>query len=121
MTITEFLLARIAADEGDANYLANVGVQGVQYGSVNGTLSSVIEIVRADAAAKRRIVELHVAAEPDQWEPERWACRLCQWDICCDNPKQDYHDGAGVFPCETLRALAAVYADHPDYAPAWRP
>ena len=25
------------------------------------------------------------------------------------------------YPCLTLRALAAVYSDHPDYDPAWRP
>jgi hypothetical protein len=27
----------------------------------------------------------------------------------------------GEYPCRTLRALAAVYADHPDYRDEWKP
>ena len=29
-------------------------------------------------------------------------------------------DGAEPFGCATLQALAGIYADHPDYDPAWR-
>jgi hypothetical protein len=27
----------------------------------------------------------------------------------------------GAYPCDTARLLAAVYSDHPDYRPEWKP
>ncbi len=52
--------------------------------------------VLAECEAKRRIVALH---------PE--VLTICQ---ACGEP----------YPCRTIEALAAVYADHPDYDEAWR-
>lgn len=55
--------------------------------------------VLADVAAKRKIVEMHHPIDP------------------CDA-----HDGATqkTVNCDTLRALASMYADHPEFDPAWR-
>lgn len=54
--------------------------------------------VLAECEAKRRIVGLH---------PEiLGGCQECA----------NEH-----FPCRTLRVLATVYADHPDYRDGWRP
>jgi hypothetical protein len=53
--------------------------------------------VLADVAAKRRIMLEHSPSSQG----------ICE----CSAP----------WPCPTLRALAAVYADHPDYDPAWQP
>ena len=141
LTLAAFLLERIAEDEASAREAG-----GAEWGSWNRSwdsgardiasderLFTVPEpmdehIARHDPArvlaeceAKRRIVEIHVVGDPDEWAPEQWACRLCQWDEDCDSPKQDHQYGAGRFPCATLRTLAAIYAEHPDYDEGWRP
>jgi hypothetical protein len=157
LTLTDFLLARIAEDEavaqnawpdrweqdGDRNSVqtAETGLRGgyeglhmgvanmaMTVGSYRAEARNAAHIARHDPArvlaeceAKRRIVELHRIGDPDEWDPDLWACRLCQWDEDCDSPKHDYQHGAGRFPCDTLRHLAAVYADHPDYRDDWRP
>ena len=54
--------------------------------------------VLAEIAAKRRIFELH---RPDS--PDRPECVTC-------GPR---------WPCRTVEALAAPYADHPDYREEW--
>lgn len=151
MTITEFLLVRIAEDEAAAE--AAVAKSGRSWhreeghtGSVVGTSSdyrssyrsdpgilwdwesgficahteSVDHIARhdparvvAECAAKRRIIEDHVLdVGLDDRKP---GCRSCS--------ETSYYDGGRYstgWPCETLAALASVYADHRDYDPAWR-
>ena len=49
-------------------------------------------------------------------------CDACQWDHGDDSPRIDNQpvDGFGQNPCQTLVALAAIYASHPDYDPEWR-
>ena len=104
MTITEFLLARIAEDE------ATVGtpdthderVKGIDWAEV-GASSEVLIIgegrVWAECQAKRAII--------------RWAQ---QW------PLRPSSAGEGIAAEDTLlRHLAAVYADHPDYQQEWKP
>lgn len=62
---------------------------------------------RAEYAAKRAIVEFHVRQD---WLPEgRDECSVCGCADC--------HSVA--WPCETLRILAAIHADHPDYDASW--
>jgi hypothetical protein len=100
-TLTEFLLARIAADERDAreseNYCPDTGPH-VRWDS---------DRMLAECAANRQIVELH----------------LGEWVSLINETVCDTCAGGGGFhaswPCNTLRALASVYADHPDYNPAW--
>lgn len=73
--------------------------------------------VLAECEAKRRIVALHErlsgehATHPD-FPDGSAACVACGWS-----------DGwyAEPWPCETLKALAVPYADHPDYDESWRP
>ena len=106
MSITEFLLARIAEDEdrnnpdpdpsGSCDYL-----HGVHYDSAR---------VLAECAAKRAIVDIHGDRDGD--------CARCSdyaWFAVLDGGERE------EFPCPTLRTLAAVYADHPDYRPEWSP
>lgn len=121
-TLTEFLTARLDEDEADAReadgeatwrdegtwYLEGVNHSVVGPGEVAFTHPEFVgHIARHDPArvlaevtAKRRIVELH----------------------------EDNARSAGVFgtqeedaSVETLRLLASVYADHPDYDEAWLP
>lgn len=103
LTLTDFLLARIAEDEGYAHYLRNVGVTGPQYGTINEALTEVVGRVLSDCEAKRRVVEIHTGNHE---------CASLD-DSCCW-----IADGA---ICETVRHLASPYADHPGYRDEWRP
>lgn len=104
LTLTEFLLARIAEDERDADswrrteaFLAYPTVEGDFLIDPKPWLR-----VLAECEAKRRIVELHHRVKPLFGG---WSC-----GICLDN---------GGVDCRTLRALALPYADHPDYRDEW--
>lgn len=104
MTLTEFLLDRIAEDElevGPAGPDEGAGPNGIGWAEV-GALSEVLMArpsrVVAECEAKRRIVETLIDMEPveaerrDQVVTLRWACGL----------------------------LASVYADHLDFREEWR-
>lgn len=58
-----------------------------------------------EVEAKRRVLAAHRQSMPG-------------WCVTCDVPGD--HQGR-AHGCTTLRLLAAVYADHPDYFPEWRP
>jgi hypothetical protein len=132
-SITEFLLERIAEDEN----LARAVIADMPRWDSETWESAVLEVgedlpgpiltaryspvrVLAECAAKRAILELH-PLNPyyglDQWgrwlpregEPKMWFCD-CQDD-------DGIIQGAG--PCVTLRAMTAVYADHPDFDEEW--
>lgn len=104
MDLSEFLLARIAEDE--AGYRDEF-----YYGYLD-----VRERLLAVCEAHRRIVELHHPSP----EYDTQACVLCQWDRDCDSPVfAPDDDPEWLWPCPTLRALAAIYADHPDYRSEW--
>lgn len=71
--------------------------------------------VLADIAAKRRIVERHGAFAP------RGGSKLMGfWKICTECGSGEEYQYPTDWPCDTLRLLAALYADHPDFDPAWR-
>lgn len=86
VTLTEFLLARIAEDEEFAR------------GHLTIDLDFWPHRMLAECAAKRRIVEACSALEDKVLDNNLWFI--------------DQHDAI-------LCALAAVYADHPDYDPTW--
>lgn len=113
MTLTEFLLARIAEDE--AGQQAGIGER---YGAdtlwheqdcelltydVGPCDCGVPYRVLADCEAKRRIIEEH---SPVDELPDAWCER------CIDRDR---------WPCPTMSALALPYADHTDYRDEWRP
>lgn len=135
MTITEFLLARIAEDERRLDlpyFMEEDSAHGDGWGNrddcpvcgkpqFSGNESVTEDAwwehaegvhgrsrVLAECRAKRAIVEHH---RPEAYMdvPEESCCRVC-------------HEGiGGDHPCPTLRALASIYADHPDFDPAWAP
>lgn len=135
LTLTEFLLARIAEDEAAARAYLDDPIRDdgrfVEMGQIVRSYDGdflCIEPARvlAECAAKRRIVELHRLAHDDDpayyegrdWNrennglPSPWyACRSCAYEYSDDDE----------WPCETLLALAAIYSDHEDYRPEWRP
>lgn len=125
MTITEFLLARIAEDEEVAKRAAHLKVAGPlhKWHPNSAFLTSVdmldraerVHIARhhparvlAECEAKRRIVE-----REDRRLRERWRERSDEHHMTFE---EWFQPPFGV----TLRDLASIYADHPDYDPSWR-
>ena len=97
MTLTEFLLARIAEDEAEAwRWNADAG---------GGDWDSLETRVLAEFEAKRALLAIHALTDDG-------LCGACS-DTYCVTP----WDGL----CEIAKPLAAIYADHPDYDEAWRP
>lgn len=108
MTLTEFLLARIAEDAEHAR------LKLTPHGSAPGSMVRVL----AECEAKRRIVGLHapITLRRITYPGGRLnEVQACGYDT--------YEDGAGWvdYPCWTLQILALPYASHPDYREEWRP
>ena len=76
--------------------------------------------VLAECAAKRRIIALHeVQVDEDGGSTKDGRHDTLYWCATCD---EDRGYGCWIQPgCQTLRILAAVYADHPDYRDEWMP
>lgn len=114
MTITEFLADRIAEDEAEAQKGGYHNASGGAFARDNyGCLLVQPARVLAECAAKRAIMGQH-EIDLDMSEPYCDSC--AEWWNCVlgEGPPMV------AWPCPTLRALAAVYADHPDYQEAWR-
>jgi hypothetical protein len=136
-TITEFLEARIAEDEAAARTAELWADDGPEphlrwFGQGNDMLVNRLgkagphvarhdpARVLAECAAKRAIVERH---HPDrQLENWYWSQRSCEdcgarWHKWLNNDvPTDIGPEQG---CPTLRILASVHKDHPDYNPEW--
>jgi len=107
--LTEFLRARIAEDEAVARGHAEpVGVyevvNGIEDHPHDGLILGGPRLV-AECETKQRIVAAH------RMDEKGWASFRQDWCVTCGD----------VRPCPTLRALASVYAAHPDYRQEWRP
>jgi hypothetical protein len=104
MTLTEFLLDRIAEDETAARKVsAPMPVMGIKpvsvsFGKVVGLMIDPARVL-AECEAKRGIVTD--------------LSKYCWVPICTNNTC----DRVG---CRNLRALSLPYADHPDFDSAWR-
>lgn len=115
LTITDFILDRIAEDE--ALLATPMARRMVGRRIVDEPIKRLPEYVvrdrerwAAECKAKRAIVGAHqsyVMAEGEVCEN----CRGEEKDEWFREP----------WPCATVRHLAAVYASHPDYDPAWAP
>jgi hypothetical protein len=64
--------------------------------------------VLAEVAAKREILTIHRPVTVHRGDQDVPACDRCD--------RGDFDHG---WPCATLLALARVYADRPDFDPAW--
>ena len=113
MTLTEFLLARIAEDETAARdrdqdapihtvgcFYYDNDISPMQWRASHCDCEPEVKArALAECEAKRRIVGLHGG----------------DYDGECLSPA--HLDG----PCRTLQSLALPYADHPDFRDEWRP
>ena len=102
MDLVGFLLARIAEDtHAVAGVAEDVGAE------------ATAARVRADCAAKRKVVLACQAAAPDLRFLGTRPPGLADFPL----PPRDLHQLAAV----TLALLATPYADHPDFEQLWRP
>jgi hypothetical protein len=102
MDLVGFLLARIAEDaHAAADLTASQGAVGTA------------ERLRADCAARRKVVLACQAAAPDLAFLGSRPSGLADFPL----PPRNAHQLAAL----TLALLATPYADHPDYEQLWRP
>jgi hypothetical protein len=139
MTLTEFLLARIAEDEARVDtipdWYCTDSARGEGWGSrgdcplcdrymFDGTEAATKDAmwehmedvhrrtrVLADCKAKRRIMGLH----------ERQPTGHCSTCTPADYGWFDHEPDFAQWPCDTMKALALPYAAHPDHREEWRP
>jgi hypothetical protein len=104
MTLTEFLLARIAEDAAEASFWYRV------WDRVREEEESLVNRVLAECEAKRQIVE--------EW-PDNDGCDLAG-SAYGDHAMLEAA-GEKAMHARVLRHLAAIYADHHDYREEWKP
>ena len=118
MTLTEFLLARIAEDEAVANGMdvrvdgskttldsrTTVASDGLTYAGMWACRFPAARVL-AECEAKRGIVDLHSGGHECPGVGQFWCDDRDEWTQACP----------------TLRIAALPYADHPDYDETWRP
>lgn len=131
MTIVEFLTARLDEDEYEAKYALRYAITGDdlderwqwshQYKPTtrkHGWSSSLHDgvpsptRVLAEVAAKRRIMEYAAEASSDRGQV------ISEFAVGNDEVEMMWKADPGD---AILRALAVVYADHPDYRQEWKP
>jgi hypothetical protein len=122
MTLTEFLLARIAEDE------APVSGEWFDGGDADPDFMWGPARIKATCAALRAVVELHRATlgsevhKNGRWDAEAGVMIACRYWYCavCDADRDYGFLGGPDEGCDTLRALASVWAGHPEFDPEWR-
>lgn len=102
MTLTDFLLARIAEDEAVARKTV--------------VLADPARVL-AECAAKRRIV----ATWERRWDEAENAANNPNLSVGERNSMNGMFASQATGLGEAIRLLALPYADHPDYNPDWRP
>ena len=111
MTIAEFLAARLDEDEAAAKA---VRPDQDYADSAHQERWSPARVLR-EVEARRTITAEHAAT--GGWTAYGdHMCRRCVYSD--DEPHDELHHWV-AFPCPTLRALAAVWSDHPDYRQEW--
>ena len=133
MTLTDFLLARIAEDEAaahrfDADLAREFGTPAESLLSSELTLAGsgymdypVLTVdstrVLAECEAKRRIVE----KLERRWDEADAAAEDPNLSVRERGSMNRMYSSQATGLASAVRALAEVYADHPDYREEWRP
>jgi hypothetical protein len=108
--LTKFVLARLAEDEaGEVEYTDIFLASRAEPFKTRVKRVTPGKRWLANVEAVRRIVALHQAHH----DASGWWCGTCDHD-------RDYGYVSGPQQgCDTLRALATIWRDHPSYDPAW--
>lgn len=108
MTLSEFLLARIAEQEARLDDMRRSSAV-----PSSPLVNKTIRVGMAGVAAQRAIVALHsVYPEPQ---------RMVYGTIAACSTCGSVDDAPVEWPCDTIRFLAQPYDDHPDYDEEWKP
>lgn len=134
--ITEFLENRLAQDTETAEFIHRDNCDLLDHTASLGTPCNCGYPKRAlaEIAAKRAIIGLHKV----QSERERkmasnnpgfipngpllvWWVEgpIRYWCDICDQDRDHGHTSSAQEGCDTLRSIASVYSDHPDYQSEW--
>lgn len=126
MTLTEFLLARIAEDEAVAR-AALVEAVYLHYGDTAAeALLGLAEGEGAQAVAVAHFARHDPARVLAECEAKRAAIDAAwddheriegEWGMCQSREQMDAKDDVPA----VIAHLAAIYSDHPDYRAEWRP
>lgn len=121
LALTDFLLARIAEDEARANGALAAESNYPHFGDTAAdALLGLAESEGADAAALLHFGQYRPARVLAECEAKRRIVEAAHpRNLPLDSA--DYLSGATYGLDVALRALAAVYADHPGYRDEWRP
>jgi hypothetical protein len=110
VSLTEFLKARLDEDEA-------YGPRPLEPGEYPNVFEShepgAPARVLREVTAKRAILDRHA---PHETAFSGLACDWCSEDV--DDRPQIAKER---WPCPDVLSLAAVYSDHPDYDPGWKP
>lgn len=112
LTITEFLLARIAEDEASVEDWTEAGSWGLAepgrmwVDTMGRPIYAPRARVLAECKAKRAIIDM-------------WSIQMSEPMFEDDGPPVPLGGQGPETYYETLCILASVYADHPDFDPAW--
>jgi hypothetical protein len=127
--LIEFLTARYDEAAEDATSFHRSDCAEVGYTVIPDTACDCGHPARilADIAAKRGLLALHKVNVNVEGPPPRYRDpgtnyqegRITYWCDECDHDRDYGHIGGPDEGCRTLRWLAAPYAEHPDYDPAW--
>lgn len=134
MTLTEFLLDRIAEEEViRRRILDRAGFAKILMGGKEDYVDPHAERLLSDLDAKRRIVEFHkswpvLVETPPTFETVGDALDIDSVTFRASQQmawftQEEYRKRFGDEPptAPMLATMAEVYADHPDYDEAWRP
>ncbi|MBY8881171.1 DUF6221 family protein [Actinacidiphila acidipaludis] len=116
--LIEFLRTRLEEDRAEAERgYARGADDPTNPGWNRATLAEVPPLVARrvlrEAEGKQHLLAIHV---PDSLSLHGRVCAECRV------PEPGWEHGVPApFPCRTLRVLATVYSDHPDYQPDWKP
>lgn len=123
MTITDFLLARIAEDEARARDVRDPQLRHIVWSIEAGT--TVEDHVLAECEAKRRIMEAVSGWQHETVEDCWYSCAATYGteveDACCnDSAGTECDCGLDYRKAQILGPLALPYADHADYREEWQ-
>ena len=107
--LVKFLRERLDEDENGARFVMEREVR-LEVPRTDWFGIPFAERMLREVTAKRAILAEH---EPEPWgEPHPGLSR------CGPRCGEEYWT---IWPCATVRAIAAIYSGHPDYDPAWAP
>lgn len=118
MTLTEFLLARIEADETAARHAVRPGLAGEweSDGGAVGIMHDRYDMFAETIVYNEGTPSLEEATHIARWDPNRV---LAECEAKRRIVKKHTHEYSPHLRCGELLLLASVYADHPDFQPEW--